>query len=71
MSGPLSLSRRTALKGLGISLGLPWLESLASSPALAGPAASLAQPPKRMAFLFVPNGVHLPDWTPSSEGFGY
>ncbi len=24
-----------------------------------------------MAFLFVPNGVHLPDWTPATEGFGF
>jgi hypothetical protein len=24
-----------------------------------------------MAFIFVPNGVHLPDWTPKLEGYGY
>jgi hypothetical protein len=24
-----------------------------------------------MAFLFVPNGVHVPDWTPKTEGYGF
>jgi hypothetical protein len=24
-----------------------------------------------MAFIFVPNGIHLPDWTPQLEGYGY
>ena len=71
MSGPKSFSRRTALKGLGISLGLPWLESLLVKPALAGVSAAVKTPPKRMAFLFVPNGVHLSDWTPQTEGFGF
>ena len=59
-------SRRTALKGLGLSLALPWMESLSSAS-----AAVTQAPPQRMAFLFVPNGVHLPDWTPQREGFGF
>jgi hypothetical protein len=59
------LSRRTMLKGLGVSLALPWMESLASASTVA------AGPPVRMAFLFVPNGVHLPDWTPSTAGYGF
>lgn len=71
MSAPLAFSRRTALKGLGISLGLPWLESLMSSRAVAGASAAVKTPPKRMAFLFVPNGVNLDYWTPKSEGFGF
>lgn len=65
---PLSqFSRRTALKGLGVSLALPWLESIA--PAATGGAAAVA--PRRMAFLFVPNGVNLQHWMPRREGFGY
>ncbi len=71
MSEPLSLSRRSALKGLGISLGLPWLESLAGRAAVAGTVKKRTTPPKRMAFIFVPNGVHLPDWTPTAEGFDF
>lgn len=63
------VSRRDALRGLGVALTLPWLESLA--PALARASSAIAQPPRRMAFIFVPNGVHLPNWTPQSEGFGF
>jgi hypothetical protein len=62
------VTRRTALKGLGVSLGLPWLESLQPRQAL---AASDSQHPRRMAFLFVPNGVHMPDWTPERENYGF
>ena len=62
------LSRRTVLKGLGISLGLPWLES---ARAFAGATAGAVSPPRRLACIFVPNGVHLPDWTPKTEGFGF
>jgi hypothetical protein len=62
------VSRRAALKGLGVSLALPWLESLSSATAL---AAETAGYPRRMAFIFVPNGVHVPDWTPQTLGLGY
>lgn len=64
-----SVSRRDALRGLGIALTLPWLESLA--PTVARASSAIAAPPRRMAFIFVPNGVHLPNWTPASEGFGF
>lgn len=65
------VSRRTALKGLGISLALPWLESLRGPASMAmGASSSSSAPPRRMACIFVPNGVHLPDWHPQTEGFG-
>jgi hypothetical protein len=57
------ISRRQALQGLGTVLALPWLESLAS----AAPATAVTAP-RRLAFLYVPNGVHMPDWTPETEG---
>lgn len=62
------ITRRTALKGVGVSLALPWLGSLAP---LSAHSAETLGPPRRMAFIFVPNGVHMPDWTPASEGSGY
>jgi hypothetical protein len=31
-------------------------------------AAESKKAPKRMAFLYVPNGVHMEDWTPTAEG---
>lgn len=65
------ISRRTILRGVGVSLALPWLESLAPRATAGTAAAALAGPPQRMAFMFVPNGVHLPDWTPKQLGYGY
>ncbi len=56
------IDRRTALKGLGTLVALPWLESLAA----AAPTRSAAAPPKRIAFLYVPNGIHMADWKPAS-----
>ena len=61
------LSRRTALRGLGVSLALPWLEATSST----AKAAAVAGSPTRMAFIFVPNGVVMKDWVPKSEGFGF
>ena len=63
------LSRRTLLRGAGTVVALPFLEAmLPKSLAL---AASEGRPPRRMAFLYVPNGAHMPDWTPQSEGAGF
>src|SRR5947209_12914288 len=60
------ISRRTALKGLGTLVALPWLESLAHA---AGSAAPLAGGvPRRAAFVYVPNGVNVPEWTPAEVG---
>ncbi len=75
-------SRRNVLRGFGVSMALPWLESLTSrsvygaptgvSAALSGSGvAAAASAPQRMAFIFVPNGVHMQDWTPKSGGPGF
>lgn len=61
------ISRRTALRGLGTAIGLPLLECMV--PRISSAARSCKrQTPKRMAFLFAPNGKHMPDWTPKPEG---
>ncbi len=57
------ISRRTVLRGIGTALALPWLEAMAPL-ARAAPAA----PAQRMAFFYVPNGVHMPHWTPGAVG---
>ena len=64
------ISRRTVLQGLGTAIALPWLEAMAPAARLGAAASSgRAQPSaKRMAFLYVPNGVHMADWTPDAEG---
>jgi hypothetical protein len=58
------ITRRTALKGLGTAIALPWLESLALAAPPAATAA-VAGPPRRLAFVYVPNGANMVDWTPS------
>ena len=63
------LSRRTVLRGLGTALALPWLEAMLPRESAAAPGATKAGgPPLRIAWLYVPNGIHMPDWTPGSEG---
>jgi hypothetical protein len=61
------ISRRTALKGLGTAVALPWLESLAFAAAPAA-ATAVAGVPKRVAFMYVPNGVNMAHWTPADAG---
>ena len=46
-------------------MALPWLESVAAA---AAPAAASVGVPKRLAFAYVPNGIHLADWFPTKEG---
>ena len=50
-----NFSRRRFLRGAGVAIGLPWLESLA-------PAAEAAGPPVRFAALFMGNGVNSRHW---------
>ena len=61
------ISRRTVLRGIGASLALPLLDVMGDRDVRAGPLAT-GRPPVRMAFLYVPNGVHMPAWTPRTEG---
>ncbi len=60
------ISRRAVLRGLGVSVALPLLESLLPR-GLAG-VAGTAKAPRRMAFCYVPNGVNMAEWTPKAEG---
>jgi Protein of unknown function (DUF1552) len=63
------ISRRTMLRGVGTVVALPYLEAmLPRALAGAGTVAGAARPPRRMAFIYVPNGAHLPEWTPRAEG---
>jgi len=66
----LTISRRTALKGMGVAIGLPFLESMMPSPALAAPSQARSLP-RRMAFVYVPNGVNMDNFTPTVPGTDY
>ena|SRR5579884_1056168 len=66
MKDHLRVSRRTVLKGLGTAIALPWLEAMAPGSLLGAPAA--VKTPLRMAFLYVPNGKNMREWTPTGVG---
>jgi hypothetical protein len=60
-----ALSRRTLLRGLGTAaVGLPFLDAMA--PAFG--ASTVADPPVRMAFFYLPNGMIMDAWNPTYEG---
>ncbi len=61
-------SRRTMLRGLGVTMALPWMESLrvwGDEPK--GPQAS-SEAPVRLAVLFSGNGFHSREWWAKGEG---
>ncbi len=58
------LSRRAILRGLGATIALPFLDAM--YPVFAAQSAKKAlTSATRMAFLYVPNGIVMPDWTPA------
>ena len=60
-----SLSRRLFLGGgAGVMIGLPWLEAM--TPVRKAHAADPA--PLRFVAIYVPNGIHMADWTPAATG---
>jgi hypothetical protein len=65
MTKSIHITRRTALRGLGVSVALPLLEVMQPGSVL---AAQADKTPRRMAFLYVPNGIHMQDWTPKEVG---
>ena len=65
MSKHLLISRRAVLRGVGATLALPLLEAMTPLTAHGAPAAKA---PLRMAFLYVPNGKNMGEWTPKTEG---
>jgi len=60
------LTRRTFLMGSGAAMALPFLEAMWPARAQAAPAAA-----RRFVGWYVPNGIHMPDWTPAATGAGY
>ena len=74
------LSRRTMLRGLGVTMALPLLDAMLPTGGVARAAVDAAAKatggaagafPTRMATIFMPNGVHFRDWTPTGTGKDY
>ncbi|MFO7325806.1 MAG: DUF1552 domain-containing protein [Pseudomonadota bacterium] len=69
------ISRRTTLKGLGVSLALPFLDAMV--PAGTALAKTAASPKTRVGFFYIPHGAIMDNtpygkevdaWTPNTEG---
>jgi hypothetical protein len=63
-----AFSRRTFLHGVGVSMALPWMESVTvwgDEPAAGEPSSAA---PVRLAVLFAGNGFHSKEWWAKGEG---
>ncbi|HYZ86357.1 MAG TPA: DUF1552 domain-containing protein [Bryobacteraceae bacterium] len=61
-----ALPRRTFLRGLGTTIALPLLDAMV--PALTAQSATAAAPVRRLGFVYMPMGAHMPQWTPPGTG---
>lgn len=61
-------SRRTFLRGVGVTMALPWMESLAVWGDEASKAKTASEAPVRLAVLFSGNGFHSKEWWAKGEG---
>ncbi len=65
---PHQHSRRQFLRGAGVVMALPWLESLPVWGAEPATRGALPPAPKRLAVLFMANGVNPKYWTATGTG---
>jgi hypothetical protein len=63
-----TISRRTLLKGVGVTVALPWLESVPFFGSETAPGTPAAAPPRRFAVLFMGNGICPPHWWARGAG---
>ncbi len=66
-----ALDRRTFLRGLGTAMALPLLEAMSPATVAAATALGAGKAPRRMAYVYVPNGANMADWTPTKLGAEY
>jgi hypothetical protein len=63
------LPRRTFLRGMGVTLALPLLESMVPARTLL--AQTAARGASRLGFVYIPHGAIMNKWTPATEGAGF
>src|SRR5213593_231567 len=63
------LSRRTFLRGAGVTMALPFLESMV--PAATPLAQTDARPRTRFGAIYFPHGATMDKWTPATEGSAF
>jgi len=63
------LPRRTFLRGLGACMALPLLECM--MPAVSRAVGPVGGVPRRMVFVYLPNGIDMENWTPKGVGAAF
>jgi Protein of unknown function (DUF1552) len=63
------ISRRTFLRGTGVTLALPFLDAMV--PALTAQSNTAANVLPRLSFVYLPHGAIMDKWTPKKEGTGF
>lgn len=64
----LVLNRRAFVRGVGVTMSLPWMESVKLKAADSSSKAANNEPPIRFACLFSGNGFHSKEWWAKGEG---
>ena len=67
-SSSYHMSRRHFLRGVGVALALPWLESMPLYGQIAGAATKAATPPLRLGIVYFSNGVEPIHWWAKGSG---
>ena len=63
------LPRRTFLRGVGVTLALPLLDSMVPAQTILKKTAAKGSP--RLGFVYIPHGMIMDRWTPATEGKGF
>ena len=64
----LDLPRRSFLRGLGVTMALPFLECMLPSVVKAAAASAIGGPARRLVYFYLPNGMDMANWTPAAAG---
>lgn len=56
------LDRRTLLRGIGATIALPFLDAMTAR------GQSSSKRPRRLAFVYAPNGMNMDEWYPKTTG---
>jgi hypothetical protein len=63
------LPRRTFLRGIGVTLALPLLDSMVPAQTPLAKTAAAGSP--RLGFVYIPHGAIMDQWTPKTEGSSF
>ncbi len=63
------LPRRTFLRGMGVTLALPFLDAMAPAQTLLSKTAAAGR--MRLAYCYIPHGAVMSNWTPAAEGANF